>query len=95
MTLHYLLRAVFTHKLFGELRTLTDEQGNPWFVAKDMANALGHQNTANMTRCIDDVDTTFIHLTNVNRGIPKALGNWRSLTVYPKARWLTHGAVRN
>ena len=32
------------------IRIVTDEQGEPWFVAKDVAVALGYRDAANMTR---------------------------------------------
>lgn len=37
--------AQFTHELFGTIRTLTDENGEIWFVARDVAIALGYKNT--------------------------------------------------
>ncbi len=37
---------IFKNELFGEIRTLTDEQGEPWFVGKDVAAALGYSNTS-------------------------------------------------
>ena len=36
---------VFKNDLFGEIRTLTDERGEPLFVGKDVAKALGYSNT--------------------------------------------------
>jgi prophage antirepressor-like protein len=36
---------VFKNELFGEIRTLTDERGEPLFVGKDVAKALGYSNT--------------------------------------------------
>ncbi|MCV9380462.1 phage antirepressor KilAC domain-containing protein [Aeromonas hydrophila] len=32
------------------IRIITDQQGDPWFVAKDVAIALGYRDAANMTR---------------------------------------------
>ena len=32
------------------IRIITDEQGEPWFVAKDVSIALGYRDAANMTR---------------------------------------------
>lgn len=41
----------FNHPMFGELRTtITDGDGEPWFVAKDVAEALGYANTADAIR---------------------------------------------
>lgn len=37
--------AQFTHELFGIVRTLTDEKGEIWFVARDVATALGYKDT--------------------------------------------------
>jgi len=36
---------VFKNDLFGEIRTMTDERGEPLFVGKDVAKALGYSNT--------------------------------------------------
>ena len=35
---------IFKNDLFGEVRTLTDEKGEAWFVGVDVARALGYQN---------------------------------------------------
>ena len=35
---------LFNHEMFGEIRTLVID-GNPYFVAKDIANALGYTNS--------------------------------------------------
>lgn len=45
---------VFNNSRFGELRITKDEQGEPWFVASDIAKALGYRDAANMTRRLDD-----------------------------------------
>jgi hypothetical protein len=34
----------FKHEMFGEIRTMTDEQGEPWFLGKDVAESLGYKN---------------------------------------------------
>ena len=47
----------FKHELFGEIRTMTDEQGEPWFVGKDVAKALGYSNTRDaLSKHVDDED---------------------------------------
>ena len=38
---------VFNHKMFGAIRTTTDEQGQPLFVGKDVAKALGYSKPRN------------------------------------------------
>lgn len=45
---------VFSNSRFGELRIIKDEQGEPWFVASDIAKALGYRDAANLTRRLDD-----------------------------------------
>lgn len=43
---------VFENKEFGKLRVTQDENGEPWFVARDITDALGLDRTA--TRRLDD-----------------------------------------
>lgn len=48
---------VFKNELFGEIRTLTDERGEPLFVGKDVAKALGYKNTSKaIQQHVDDED---------------------------------------
>lgn len=35
---------IFENPEFGQVRTLVDEKGEPWFVGKDVADALGYKN---------------------------------------------------
>lgn len=35
---------LFSNPQFGEIRAMRDEEGEPWFVAKDICNALGYTN---------------------------------------------------
>ncbi len=37
---------LFKHEMFGEIRTMTDEKGESWFVGRDVAEALGYSNTS-------------------------------------------------
>ena len=36
---------IFRNEVFGEIRTLTNEKGETFFVGKDVAKALGYSNT--------------------------------------------------
>ena len=36
---------IFKHEMFGEIRTMTNEKGETFFVGKDVAKALGYKNT--------------------------------------------------
>ena len=35
---------IFKHEQFGEIRTMLDHQGEPWFMGKDVARRLGYTN---------------------------------------------------
>lgn len=43
----------FSHEKFGKLRTMSID-GEPWFVAADVARALGYGHTPHMTRRLDE-----------------------------------------
>lgn len=45
---------VFSNDEFGTIRVLRDEDGEPWFVASDIAKALGYRDAEKMTRRLDD-----------------------------------------
>ncbi len=48
---------LFKHEQFGDIRTLTDEQGEPWFVGKDVATALGYSNVSDaLIKHVDEED---------------------------------------
>lgn len=47
-----------------EVRTVTDDQGEPWFVAADVAAVLGYRETRDMTRILDD-DEAAPHIVRV------------------------------
>lgn len=47
-----IIPSVFENEEFGSLRVIQDEGGEPWFVAKDITDALGLDRTA--TRRLDD-----------------------------------------
>lgn len=44
---------IFENEEFGQIRTLTDEQGEPWFVMKDVCDVLGIR-TDNARNSLDD-----------------------------------------
>lgn len=55
---------IFKNEEFGEIRTLTRD-GEPWFVAKDIAKILNYRETANMRKLIDEFDYMEIDPQNV------------------------------
>lgn len=44
----------YTDPEFGTIRALSDEHGEPWFVASDIAKTLGYRDAEKMTRRLDD-----------------------------------------
>ena len=49
----------FKSEVFGEIRTMTNEKGETFFVGKDVAKALGYKNTYDaLSKHVDDEDKT-------------------------------------
>ncbi len=52
---------IFSNVMFGEIRTMTDVQGEIWFVGKDLAEALGYSNTRDaLLKHVDEEDKTTV-----------------------------------
>lgn len=50
---------IFKNPAFGEVRTMTDEKNNVWFVGKDVACSLGYKNPSNALQIhVDEEDKT-------------------------------------
>ena len=50
---------IFNHKMFGEIRAMTAENGEVLFVGKDVAKALGYKNPSNALQVhVDEEDKT-------------------------------------
>ena len=50
---------IFENEEFGAIRTMSDEQGNPLFCGKDVAEALGYKAARNaITQHVDEDDKT-------------------------------------
>ena len=47
---------IFNHKVFGEIRTVTNEKGETFFVGKDVAKALGYKDTSDALKKHVDAD---------------------------------------
>ena len=50
----------------NEVRVVKDDNGEPWFVAKDVAEILGYSETAMMTRRLDDDESISAKLAGMN-----------------------------
>ena len=61
---------IFKHEQFGEIRTMVDEKGEPWFVGKDVAKMLGYnQSDKAILRHTDEDDRMKCTVTdNLGRG---------------------------
>ena len=50
---------IFKHEVFGEIRTMTDEKGEVFFVGKDVATTLGYSKSRNaLAAHVDEEDKT-------------------------------------
>lgn len=48
---------IFENEQFGEIRTIIDEQGEPWFVGRDIAKILEYRNgSRDIKRHVDELD---------------------------------------
>lgn len=56
---------IFKNEEFGEIRTVTID-GEPWFVGKDVAEALGYSETNSMTKRLDKEDFISAKLSGMN-----------------------------
>lgn len=65
----------FSHPTLGDIRTMTDERGEPWFVGKDVAERLGYSNTRDAVRKhVDEEDKTTVAICDDG-------SNYKSMTV--------------
>ena len=65
---------IFRNEMFGEIRTMTNEKGETFFVGKDVAKALGYKNTR---KALQD------HVDKEDKGVTKrdTLGGEQNLVV--------------
>lgn len=56
---------IFENQQFGIIRAI-EENGEPWFVAKDIADALGYSETSAMTKRLDDDEVISAKLEGMN-----------------------------
>ena len=50
---------IFKHEMFGEIRTMTNEKGETFFVGTDVAKALGYTKSRNaLATHVDEEDKT-------------------------------------
>lgn len=52
---------IFSHDVFGQVRTMTNTEGETFFVGRDVAKALGYANTRDaLSKHVDDEDKTTV-----------------------------------
>lgn len=88
---------IFDNPQFGELRTLTDEHGEPWFVAVDICKALDIANPTMAVKRLDDDERAKFRLGRqgaTNCVSESGLYSLVMVSTKPEAkafkRWLTH-----
>lgn len=81
----------------SSLRTLTDEAGEPWFVAKDVCDILGHSNVSMALDRLDDDERSKFNLgrqgeTNIvnEAGLYVLVLGSRKPEAHEFKRWVTH-----
>lgn len=81
----------------ASLRTLTDEAGEPWFVAKDVCDILGHSNVSMALDRLDDDERSKFNLgrqgeTNIvnEAGLYVLVLGSRKPEAHEFQRWVTH-----
>ena len=82
------------------LRTLTDENGEPWFVAKDVCDILGHSNVSMALDRLDDDERSKFNLgrqgeTNIvnEAGLYVLVLGSRKPEAHEFKRWVTHDVL--
>ena len=63
---------IFSHEMFGEIRTMTNESGETYFVGKDVAGALGYKNPSNALQVHVDKEDKTSYLIQVSGSNYKA-----------------------
>lgn len=53
---------IFNHAQFGEIRTLVDNNGEPWFVAADVCQSLEIKNTTQAIQSLDDDERSMYNI---------------------------------
>lgn len=99
-----ILPQVFDNPEFGRLRVIHGEDGEPWFVAKDVCDALGLGNVGQALARLDDDEKSSITLNdgtpgNPNKAIVSESGLYalaltsRKPEAHAFKRWVTHDVL--
>lgn len=99
--------ALFKHEKFGSLRVVRSDQGDPWFMAKDVCECLGLENISEALRGLDEDEKITLSNPDGNprAGIPHQMNVVSEPGLYslilrsrkPEAkafkRWVTHEVI--
>lgn len=95
---------VFTSEEFGSIRAMRGEDGEPWFIAKDVCDALGLGNVGQALARLDEDEKSSITLNdgtpgNPNKAIVSEPGLYALILASRKPeakafkRWITHEVI--
>lgn len=99
-----ILPQVFDNPEFGQLRVIQDDGGEPWFIAKDVCDALGLGNVGQALARLDEDEKSSITLNdgtpgNPNKAIVSEPGLYALVLASRKPdarafkRWVTHDVL--
>lgn len=99
-----ILPQVFDNTEFGQLRVIQDDGGEPWFIAKDVCDALGLGNVGQALARLDEDEKSSITLNdgtpgNPNKAIVSEPGLYALVLASRKPdarafkRWVTHDVL--
>lgn len=91
---------IFNNKEFGEIRAI-EKNGEPWFVAKDICEALDITNTTDAMKRLDDDEVTRFNLGGLvgevniinEYGLYSLVLGSRKLEAKKFKRWITHEVI--
>lgn len=61
--------SVFESPVFGKIRVVKGENGNPWFVAKDVCEALGLDNVSQAVSSLEDDEKAYVEANIINNDV--------------------------
>lgn len=91
----------FTKTFNHQMLRVIENNNQPWFVAKDVAEILDYSETSQMTRYLDDDETMSVKLTGMNMystlisesGLYSAVLRSRKPEAKQFKRWITHDVI--
>jgi prophage antirepressor-like protein len=63
---------VFTFPFTNQNVRIIDQNGDPWFIAKDVCDILGFDHAPSAVRALDEDERNTVRISHGNRGNPNA-----------------------